>query len=724
MICDFYILCQGTCDKHAERRRSTRILALEEKKQAERERKLALALERKKNSAANHENINKGKEKVNVGDDNLDDEHGSGKSKAPRQLNSSAAQEEQHHLIGGSSIKNVSSQNSIPEKHVLESILDELQRKDKEELFAMPVIDPDVVEEGKDGIWKQPMDFGTMRAKLHEGMYTNLEQFKHDIYLICSSAMNGNPATSRHHKVAEAISNQAKRLLEGLSADPEEFGSAIFPNKRHQNRNSQEGPPRTSKHARVPPKPAGSKKATHSVAFETEKRHMYCPPSNNSLVSDFVNVNKFNIQLIEEPSNYRDSLLKFVEDMGPVAKRVAAQKLEPLYLIDNLPGTETPHPTTPQAAKESNTPSNTAGPSLALSLDHKPPTILETSAGLENQIDNNTFAGAININAGAHQGNNINDGVYSSWKARATAILGNIFVRSDRGKSPCGLESSNARGTIDIGGPSEGKIVSGYEKIFSPLAPFQEGTSQTPKGKATVFTHVWPTQVIPPKPLEPITADRSHSGLSSFVSQSRPQHYSGMHHANHLVLSLLPGQPRPENSMPLINDSGLSLVSHVCINHPSVNHSMPQLELGESSNPRNNFSGQSIMPSQAEVFSNWNQLGTSFVGLGTPYEPGEFEALMGSSSTQYFNNTFYPFETSYEQVHQQASSSYTPPGTFFDIPMQIIDQPNPLDLFPQQEQPETSLNMGMASGGAMNYSEGGAAPTEQRQDLTKQFLWE
>lgn len=27
-------------------------------------------------------------------------------------------------------------------------------------------------------IVKEPMDFGTMRAKLHEGMYQNLQQFK------------------------------------------------------------------------------------------------------------------------------------------------------------------------------------------------------------------------------------------------------------------------------------------------------------------------------------------------------------------------------------------------------------------------------------------------------------------------------------------------------------------------------------------------------------------
>lgn len=32
-------------------------------------------------------------------------------------------------------------------------------------------------------IVEEPMDFGTMRAKLHEGLYTNFEQFKVSSFL-------------------------------------------------------------------------------------------------------------------------------------------------------------------------------------------------------------------------------------------------------------------------------------------------------------------------------------------------------------------------------------------------------------------------------------------------------------------------------------------------------------------------------------------------------------
>ncbi|KDO64194.1 hypothetical protein CISIN_1g036733mg, partial [Citrus sinensis] len=70
----------------------------------------------------------------------------------------------------------VPSAPQMPEKRVLELILNILQRKDTNEIFAEPV-DTKEVEDYYE-IIKEPMDFGTMRAKLHEGMYTSLEQFE------------------------------------------------------------------------------------------------------------------------------------------------------------------------------------------------------------------------------------------------------------------------------------------------------------------------------------------------------------------------------------------------------------------------------------------------------------------------------------------------------------------------------------------------------------------
>ncbi|KAL0375489.1 UNVERIFIED_CONTAM: hypothetical protein Sradi_3464600 [Sesamum radiatum] len=82
----------------------------------------------------------------------------------------------------------------MPAKHILELVLDALQRRDTYEIFAEPV-DPDEVEDYYE-IIKEPMDFGTMRAKLHEGMYENLEQFEHDVFLIPENAMHFNSSAT------------------------------------------------------------------------------------------------------------------------------------------------------------------------------------------------------------------------------------------------------------------------------------------------------------------------------------------------------------------------------------------------------------------------------------------------------------------------------------------------------------------------------------------------
>ncbi|KAJ9167420.1 hypothetical protein P3X46_022074 [Hevea brasiliensis] len=65
------------------------------------------------------------------------------------------------------------------------------------------------------------MDFGTMRAKLQEGMYTSLEQFEHDVFLISSNAMKFNSSTTVYYAEARAISELAQRLFHALRTEPE-----------------------------------------------------------------------------------------------------------------------------------------------------------------------------------------------------------------------------------------------------------------------------------------------------------------------------------------------------------------------------------------------------------------------------------------------------------------------------------------------------------------------
>ncbi|WVY92362.1 hypothetical protein V8G54_031450, partial [Vigna mungo] len=106
-------------------------------------------------------------------------------------------------------------------------------RRDMDELFAEPV-NPNVMDNYYE-IVKQPMDFATMRAKLHEGMYTDLEQFKRDIFLICSNATSVHPERSKYHEVAEDISRYAKWTFEALSVDPQHLNLEFSQSKKRPN---------------------------------------------------------------------------------------------------------------------------------------------------------------------------------------------------------------------------------------------------------------------------------------------------------------------------------------------------------------------------------------------------------------------------------------------------------------------------------------------------------
>ncbi|GAU13384.1 hypothetical protein TSUD_126800 [Trifolium subterraneum] len=205
-------------------------------------------------------------------------------------------QEGRHAHNNESTSMNASPQNNVPNKHVLENVIDFLQRKDQDDLFGEPVNHD-----------TEPMDFGTMRAKVHEGMYTSLEQFKRDVILLCFNAMNAYPETSRYHKVAEDIGCHAVNVFEDLkNAQHEKLNLKSSSNKERRRGNN----------------------IVRSKVSGTEKRLMYWPPCNMSLFSEFINAPKPNIQL--SPINYKDSLLRFVKDCGPIAQKVAAKKLEGL----------------------------------------------------------------------------------------------------------------------------------------------------------------------------------------------------------------------------------------------------------------------------------------------------------------------------------------------------------------------------------------------------------
>ncbi|KAK9280114.1 hypothetical protein L1049_013801 [Liquidambar formosana] len=264
----------------------------------------------------------------------------------------------------------------FPEKRILEFILDVLQRRDTHEIFAEPVDAEEV--EGYYEIVKEPMDFGTMRAKLQEGMYTTLEQFEHDVFLISSNAMLFNSSTTIYFRQARAIQELAKRVFHALKTDPENFELEFSLARKRGGRKPQgeAGGPHTKLATFL--KPAGVKigvspsgrpgssngpslsrnfqaclassnlnfhidgreseillgsgSGRSSNLFETERRQTYrpwtfFPCENDSIVSAVHNCPKSLMHVNHGDIGYKESLMKFVKDLGPTAQMVARRKL-------------------------------------------------------------------------------------------------------------------------------------------------------------------------------------------------------------------------------------------------------------------------------------------------------------------------------------------------------------------------------------------------------------
>ncbi|KAJ6365860.1 hypothetical protein OIU76_030608 [Salix suchowensis] len=268
----------------------------------------------------------------------------------------------------------------VPEKRILEHIIDILQRRDTHEIFAEPV-DPSEVEEYYE-IIKEPMDFGTMRAKLHEGMYKSLEQFEHDVFLISGNAMHFNSSSTIYFRQARAIDELAKKVFLVLKTDPENFELEFSGTRRrsggrprHEAKGSTySSSPKVAMNSKsinaavhVSPKPTPSliscssslkrairmnseclsitahSDATDDKVFfgsgdskrssdETDRRSTYKPwmsflNENCPITSSIYSNSKPLVHVNQQDTSYSESLLLFVKDLGPTAQMVARRKL-------------------------------------------------------------------------------------------------------------------------------------------------------------------------------------------------------------------------------------------------------------------------------------------------------------------------------------------------------------------------------------------------------------
>ncbi|CAO2823902.1 unnamed protein product [Amaranthus hypochondriacus] len=228
----------------------------------------------------------------------------------------------------------------LPDKSTLELVLDTLQRKDAYDIFAEPV-DPAEVEEYYE-IIKEPMDFGTMRAKLHESMYKNLQQFKHDIYLIFRNALHFNSSNTVYFRQARILDELARKVFHVLETDPENFKLEFTTTRRRSSRRldgelssftsascRNQARDSTDLHLK-----AGNKRQTSVCAYDrrsTYKPWMCLQDEASSIISP-INGTKPLTRANEADVRYKESLMLFVKDLGPTAGRVAERKLQELKM--------------------------------------------------------------------------------------------------------------------------------------------------------------------------------------------------------------------------------------------------------------------------------------------------------------------------------------------------------------------------------------------------------
>ncbi|XP_057484184.1 uncharacterized protein LOC130770677 isoform X2 [Actinidia eriantha] len=224
------------------------------------------------------------------------------------------------------------SPEQLPEKHILEGVLDILQLRDTHEIFAQPV-DPKEVEGYYDFI-EEPMDFGTMRAKLHEEKYTTLQQFEHDVFLMFNNAMRFNSSATIYFRQARSLHELATRVFHVLKTDPMKIEHEFPLTRRRAGRKPRgetesSGFKTTGKHRGY--KQAYGLRDGRKINCETGRRQTYKSPVSLDIEKDSVvsEVYKSSKQLV--PGNggigYKESLLRFVKDLGPTAQMVAFRKL-------------------------------------------------------------------------------------------------------------------------------------------------------------------------------------------------------------------------------------------------------------------------------------------------------------------------------------------------------------------------------------------------------------
>ena len=98
-----------------------------------------------------------------------------------------------------------------PLQRLLEHLLRSMEKRDPQQFFAWPVTDS--IAPGYSSIIINPMDFSTIKQKIDDNNYQNLNEFVEDFKLMCNNAMTYNHQDTIYYKAAKKLLHVGLKMI-------------------------------------------------------------------------------------------------------------------------------------------------------------------------------------------------------------------------------------------------------------------------------------------------------------------------------------------------------------------------------------------------------------------------------------------------------------------------------------------------------------------------------
>lgn len=98
-----------------------------------------------------------------------------------------------------------------PLQRLLEHLLRSMEKRDPQQFFAWPVTDS--IAPGYSQIITNPMDFSTIKQKIDDNSYQNLNEFVEDFKLMCDNATTYNHPDTIYYKAAKKLLHVGLKMV-------------------------------------------------------------------------------------------------------------------------------------------------------------------------------------------------------------------------------------------------------------------------------------------------------------------------------------------------------------------------------------------------------------------------------------------------------------------------------------------------------------------------------